>query len=246
MKNEDVAIVTGASRGIGRAIALRLAREGCAVVVNYAGNAQQATEVVQEITKAGGRALAVRADVSRPDEVKQLFDTAERTWGPVTVLVNNAGVMQPGTVPLADTDDALFERIISINLQGTFNTLREAARRMRAGSRIVNLSTSVVGTSYPGYGVYTASKAGVEAMTRVFAHELRGRDIRVNVVAPGPTASEMFFEGKSQELLDSIAKRAPLERLGTPEETAHVVAFLVGEESAWVNGQILRVNGGLI
>lgn len=245
MKNTDVAIVTGASRGIGRAIALRLASEGCAVIVNYSSNEPQAAKVVREIIQAGGRALAVRADVSKPDEAKQLFDVAERTWGPVTVLVNNAGVGQH-LETIAKTDDALYERIMSINVRGTFNTLREASQRMPSGSRIVNISTSVVGTLNPGYAVYAASKAAVETMSRVFANELRGRNIRMNVVAPGPTATELFFEGKSQELIDTLAKRAPLERLGTVEETANVVAFLVGEASGWVHGQVLRVNGGVI
>jgi 3-oxoacyl-[acyl-carrier protein] reductase len=245
MKNTDVAIVTGASRGIGRSIASRLGREGRAVLVNYASNEPQAAEVVREIIQAGGRALAVRADVSKPDEAKQLFDAAERTWGPVTVLVNNAGVGQR-LETIAKTDDALYERVMSINVRGTFNTLREASQRMPAGSRIVNISTSVVGTLNPGYAVYAASKAAVETMSRVFANELRGRNIRVNVVAPGPTATELFLEGKSQELIDTLAKRAPLERLGTVEDMARVVAFLVGEESGWVHGQVLRVNGGMI
>ena len=245
-KNSNVAIVTGASRGIGRAIAVRLASEGCAVLVNYASNERQAAEVVREIVQAGGRALALRADVSKPEEARQLFDTAERTWGPVTVLVNNAGVGQPGLEPIAKTDDALYERIMAVNVRGTFNTLREASQRMPAGSSIVNLSTSLVGTLNPGYAVYTASKAAVETMSRVFAHELRGRDIRVNVVAPGPTATELFFEGKSQQLIDTIAKRAPMERLGTVEEIVGAVAFLVGKESGWVHGQVLRVNGGLV
>ncbi|WPB81394.1 SDR family oxidoreductase [Archangium violaceum] len=246
MKRQDVAIVTGASRGIGQAIALRLARDGYAVVVNYAGNEQDAKQTVAEITKADGRAIAVKANVTRSQEVKALFDAAEAAFGPVTVLINNAGVMQPGLVSIVDTDDALFERIISTNLQGVFNTLREAGRRMKAGSRIINLSTSVLGLASPGYGAYAASKAGVEAMTKVFANELRGREIRVNAVAPGPTKTDLFLEGKPQELVERISKLAPLERLGTVEDTTRVVAFLVGEEGAWVNGQVLRVNGGMV
>lgn len=244
-KSTDVTLITGASRGIGRAIAVRLAREGHAVLVNYASNEQQAIEVVREITQAGGRALAVRGDVSKPEEARHLFDVAERTWGPVTVLVNNAGVGQHQET-IAQTSDALYERIMSINVRGTFNTLREASQRMPAGSRIVNVSTSVVGTLNPGYAVYAASKAAVETMSRVFANELRGRNIRVNVVAPGPAATELFFEGKSQELIDAIIKRAPMERLGTVEDMVRVVAFLVGEESGWVHGQVLRVNGGMV
>jgi 3-oxoacyl-[acyl-carrier protein] reductase len=246
MKNTNVALVTGASRGIGRAIAVRLASEGSAVLVNYASNEQQAAEVVREITQAGGRALAVRADVAKPDEVKRLFDAAERAWGPVTKLVNNAGTAQPNLDRLEKTSDELYTRIMDTNVRGTFNALREASQRMPAGSSIVNLSTSLVGTLNPGYAVYTASKAAVETMSRVFANELRGRNIRVNVVAPGPTATELFFEGKSQELIDTLAKRAPLERLGTVEDIARVVTFLLAEESGWIHGQVLRVNGGMI
>jgi 3-oxoacyl-[acyl-carrier protein] reductase len=246
MKTQDAAIVTGASRGIGRAIALRLGREGYAVVVNYVGSEKQAIEVAAGITQAGGRAIAVRADVAQPKEVKKLFDAAEAAFGPVTVLVNNAGVMQPGMVSIVDTDDALFERIVSTNLKGTFNALREAGRRMLSGSRIVSLSTSVLGLALPGYGPYTASKAGVEAMTRVLAHELRGRNIRVNAVAPGPTSTDLFLEAKSQATIERLSKLAPLERLGTAEDTERVVAFLVGEESSWVNGQVIRVNGGMV
>jgi len=241
-----VAIVTGSSRGIGAAIARRLAADGIAVIINYAGRASAATKVVQEIETAGGRATAVQADVSNPSDVTRLFNEAQKAFGGIDILVNNAGVMQPGLVQLADTDDALFERIVNINLKGTFNTLRQAAKDLREGGRIVNFSSSVVGLSQPGYSVYAASKSAVETMTNIFAKELRGRGITVNAVAPGPTATELFFEGKSEEQIEKASKSAPLERLGRPEDIADVVAFLIGPQGGWVNGQTLRANGGMI
>jgi 3-oxoacyl-[acyl-carrier protein] reductase len=239
-----VAIVTGASRGIGRAIALRLARDGLAVVVNYAGNRAEAESAVGEIAGAGGKAVAVQADVARPEDVARLFDEAESAFGGVDVLVNAAGVMH--TMPISETDDAVFDRTLAVNTKGTFNTLRQAARRLRNGGRVVNVSTSVLGLALPGYGAYVASKAAVEALTRVFANELRGRGVSVNAVAPGPTATALFLEGKTPEVIDRMAKLPPLERLGQPEDTAAVVAFLVGPEGAWINGQTVRVNGGMV
>jgi len=239
-----VAIVTGASRGIGAAIARRLAADGLTVVVNYAGSARDAEAVVASIEAAGGRAVPHQADVSNPAAVARMFGAAEAAFGGVDVLVNNAGVLKLAT--LADSDDALFDSTININLKGTFNTLREASRRLRHGGRIINLSSSLVGLLMPTYGVYAATKAAVEAMTHVLMKELRGRDITVNAVAPGPTATELFLDGKSPELIDKMAKMAPLERLGKPEDIANAVAFLVGTDGAWVNGQTLRVNGGII
>jgi len=241
-----VALVTGSSRGIGAAIARRLAADGIAVVVNYAGRAAEAGKVVAEIEAAGGRALAVQADVSSPAAVASLFDQAEAAFGGVDILVNNAGIIQPGIVPLADTDDALFDRLVAINLKGTFNTLRLAAKRLRAGGRIVNFSTSVVGLASPGYAIYAATKSAVETMTLIFAKELRGRGISVNAVAPGPTATDLFLDGKTPEQVAHLARLAPLERLGQPDDIAGVVAFLAGPAGGWVNGQTLRVNGGLV
>jgi 3-oxoacyl-[acyl-carrier protein] reductase len=239
-----VALVTGASRGIGAAVARRLAREGFTVVINYASEVAAAEAVARDIDADGGHALAVQADVSDPVAVRQLFDAAESAFGGVDVLVNNAGIMQLAN--LADADDRLFDRQIAVNLKGSFNTLREAATRLRAGGRIINFSSSVVGLLQPGYGVYAATKAAVEAMTGVLAKELRGRHITVNAVAPGPTATDLFLDGKSPELIDRLAKLAPLERLGQPEDIADVVAFLAGEDGGWVNGQVLRANGGII
>lgn len=241
-----VAIVTGASRGIGRAIALRLAQDNIAVVVNYAHRASDADEVVQAIEAAGGRAIAVQGDVANASDCARLFDAAEAEYGGVDIVINNAGVIQPGTTMLADTDDALYERIFAINTRGTFNMLRLAATRMRANGRIVNFSSSVIGLALPGYAIYAGSKAAVETFTNIFAKELRGKGISVTAVAPGPTATDLFMEGKTPELVERLGKMAPLERLGTPDDIAGTVAFLVGPQGAWVNGQTLRVNGGIV
>jgi len=238
------AIVTGASRGIGAAIAERLARDGFTVVVNYAGSESEALGVVAKIEAAGGRAIAARADISDAEAVRRMFDSAETAFGGVDVLVNNAGIMKLAT--LAESDDALFDSQIAINLKGTFNTLREAGKRLRDGGRIVNFSTSVVGLKLETYGVYVATKAAVEALTGVMAKEMRGRSITVNAIAPGPTATALFLTGKPQEVVDRMAKMAPLERLGTPDDIASAVAFLVGPDGSWINGQVLRANGGII
>lgn len=239
-----VALVTGASRGIGAAIARRLAKDGFAVVVNYAGDEKPARELAQSIEKDGRRALPVRADVADPQAVTNMFGEIEGAFGGLDVLINNAGIMPLAT--FAETDDASFDRQISVNLKGTFNTLREAARRMRRGGRIINLSSSVVRLLQPTYGVYAATKAAIEAMTMILARELRGREITVNAVAPGPTATDLFFKDKPQEIVDRLAKAAPLERIGKPEDVAAVVSFLAGPDGAWINGQTLRANGGII
>jgi 3-oxoacyl-[acyl-carrier protein] reductase len=243
-EQQKVALVTGASRGIGAEIAGRLARDGFKVVVNYAGDAASAEALVRSIGQAGGQAVAVQADVGDAAAVSRLFDAAQTAFGGLDVLINNAGIMS--LAPIAETDNASFDRHIAINLRGTFNTLREAARRLRTGGRIINLSSSVVGLLMPGYAVYAATKAGVEAMTGVLAKELRGRGITVNAVAPGPTATGLFLEGKSPELIDHLAKLSPLERLGQPADIAAVVSFLAGPDGGWVNGQTLRANGGVI
>jgi 3-oxoacyl-[acyl-carrier protein] reductase len=242
--NAKVALVTGASRGIGMAIAERLARDGFKLIINYSENAAPAEALVRKLEGAGGRAFAVKADISDPSAVRKMFDAAEVAFGGIDVLVNNAGIMT--LAPIADTDDASFDRHIAVNLKGTFNTLREAAKRLRAGGRIVNFSSTVVGMLMPTYGVYVATKAAVEGLTSVLAKELRGRNITVNAVAPGPTATDLFLKGKPQEVVDRLAKMAPLERLGQPSDIADVVSFLAGPDAAWVNGQVLRVNGGII
>jgi 3-oxoacyl-[acyl-carrier protein] reductase len=243
-QTNKVAIVTGASRGIGAAVAERLAADGFTVVVNYSGDAKSAEAVAQRIERKGGRALTAQADVSDPNAVRRMFDAAETAFGGVDVLVNNAGIMK--LAKLADSDDALFDQHIAINLKGTFNTLREAARRLRDGGRIVNFSTSVVGIKLETYGVYAATKAAIETMTAILSKEMRGRSITVNAVAPGPVATELFLNGKSQELIDHMAKMNPLQRLGTPQDIAATVSFLCGPDGGWINGQVLRANGGMV
>ena len=242
--NGKIAIVTGASRGIGAAIAGRLAEDGATVIINYAGKAAEADEQVRKIEAAGGRAISSQADVSDAAAVARMFDNAEAAYGGVDILVNNAGIMK--LAKLADSDDALFDSQVAINLKGTFNTLRQAAARLRNGGRIVNLSSSVVIRKAETYGVYAATKAAVEAMTPVLSKELRGRSITVNAVAPGPTGTDLFLNGKSPELIEHLAKMNPLERLGTPEAIAAAVAFLAGPDGAWINGQVLQANGGMI
>ena len=246
MNKSPVAIVTGSSRGIGAAIARRLAQDGHAVVVNYAGNADEAAKVVESIVGAGGQATAVQADVADPAAVGRLFDEAERAYGRVDVLVNNAGIMPPRLPQLADTDDKTFDSLFAVNVKGSFNTLREAAKRMQTGGRIVNFSSSVIGLALPGYAIYAATKAAIEVMSNILAKELRGKGITVNAVAPGPTATALFLNGKPPEVIERLAKAAPLERLGTPEDIANAVAFLASADGAWVNGQTLRANGGIV
>ena len=238
------AIITGASRGIGAAVAQRLARDGFNVVINFAGNADEAESLAGRIQSAAGNALAVRADVSDPAAVRALFDKAEAAYGGIDVLVNNAGIMQLARI--ADATDEMFDRHVAVNLKGVFNCLREAARRLRSGGRIINFSSSMVGLRQPTYGIYSATKAGVEAMTHILSKEMRGRNITVNVVAPGPTGTDLFLKGKSQEAIDMFAKLSPLERIGTPDDVAGTVAFLAGPDGSWINGQVLRANGGVI
>jgi 3-oxoacyl-[acyl-carrier protein] reductase len=239
-----VAVVTGAARGIGAAIARRLAQDGFAVVVNYAGSAGAATKLVQEIESAGGQAISVQADVSDPNAVQSLFSSAETDLGGVDVLVNNAGIMK--LARFAEADDATFDRVLAINLKGVFNCLREAARRMRDGGRIVNFSSSVVGLYQPAYGIYAATKAAVEAMTHILAKELGPRGITVNAIAPGPIATELFLQGKDNATIESIKRMSPLGRLGEVEDIARVVSLLVDPDSGWINGQVVRVNGGVV
>ncbi|MCR6734722.1 MAG: SDR family oxidoreductase [Afipia sp.] len=243
-QSNKIAIVTGASRGIGAAIAERLAKDGFTVVINYAGSQAEAEALAARIEAAGGRALSAKADVSDPDAVRRMFDAAETAFGGVDVMVNNAGIMQLSSI--ADADDASFDRMIAVNLKGTFNGLREAARRLRNGGRIVNFSTSVVGLKLENYGVYAATKAAVETMTAILSKELRGRNITVNAVAPGPTATDLFLSGKSPELIERMSRMAPLERLGQPADIAGTVAFLAGPDGGWINGQVLRANGGIV
>ncbi|MCP3407964.1 SDR family oxidoreductase [Bradyrhizobium sp. CCGB01] len=243
-QHQRAAIVTGGSRGIGAAIARRLAQDGIAVAINYASGQAAAETLVAEIGAAGGRALAVQADLADPATPARLFDAAERSFGGVDILVNNAGVMELG--PLAEVTDEAFARQTSINLDSVFRSMREAALRLRDGGRIVSFSSSVIGLYQPGYGVYAATKAAVEAMTHILAKELGGRRITVNAVAPGPVETRLFLEGKSEQQVRATAAMNPFGRLGQPDDIAGVVAFLAGHDSGWVNGQVIRANGGVI
>ncbi|PWI13357.1 3-ketoacyl-ACP reductase [Streptomyces sp. Act143] len=241
---QRVAIVTGGSRGIGRRIARQLAADGLAVVVGYAGSEDAADEVVREIEAAGGSAFAGRADVGDEAEVAAVFDRAETVYGGVDVVVHAAGRMP--LAPLAELDLSELDALYRTNIRGIFVVDQQAARRLRPGGALVNLSSSVVGLAFPGYGAYAASKGAVEALTLILARELRGRDVTVNAVAPGPTATDLFLDGKDEETVARLAAQPPLERLGTPQDIASVVSFLTGPGGRWVNGQVLRANGGII
>jgi 3-oxoacyl-[acyl-carrier protein] reductase len=237
-----VAIVTGASRGIGRSIAKRLAADGFAVVVNFAGDTAAAKETVQAIRSADGEALAVKANVSDPADVKALFDKTIETYGRVDVVVNSAGIMSLSPIEKGDLE--VFDKVMATNLRGTFLIFAQAAKHVSKGGRIIALSSSVLAKSFPTYGAYIASKAGVEGLVPVFANELRGKNITVNAVAPGPVATEFFLKGKTEEQIKQLTNVAPLERLGESEDIANVVSFLAGPDGGWVNAQVLRANGG--
>ncbi|MGC5539773.1 SDR family oxidoreductase [Streptomyces griseus] len=238
-----VAVVTGGSRGIGRESAERLAADGFAVVVNYAGNRTEAEAAVAAITAAGGEAFAQQADVADEVAVAALFDAAEETFGGVDVVVHAAGVI--ALAPLAELELDTLDRMHRTNIRGTFVVDQQAARRLREGGAIINFSSSVLSLALPGYTAYAATKGAVEAMTLILARELRGRDVTVNAVAPGPTATALFLDGKDEETVARMAAQPPLERLGTPQDIAEVVSFLAGP-ARWVNGQVLRANGGIV
>ncbi|MCO1574730.1 SDR family oxidoreductase [Crossiella sp. SN42] len=237
-----VALVTGGSGGIGRAVAERLAQDGLAVAVHYAGNRARAEEVVAAITAAGGTAIAVAGDVAEENDMRAAFDAVENAFGGVDVVVNTAGIMLLGPVATFGLDD--LDRMHRTNIRGTFVVSQQAAARVRAGGAIINFSTSVVRTQLPGYAAYVASKAAVEGMTLILARELRGKDITVNAVGPGPTATPLFLDGKDETTIANFAKATPLERLGAPGDIAEAVSFLAGP-ARWVNGQVLYANGGL-
>jgi len=236
------AIVTGASGGIGRGIARRLADDGFSVVAHYAGNPAKAEETVKDIVAAGGKAIAVGADISKVDEVAQLFAKAKSAFGEIDVVVNSAGIMLLAPIQKGDVDN--FDKVIAINLRGSYLVMSAAANHVADGGRITVFSSSVLGKNFPSYGAYIASKAGVEGLTRVLANELGPRRITVNAVAPGPVATELFLNGKSDELIANIAKMAPLGRLGEVDDVVGIVSLLAGRDGGWINGQIIRVNGG--
>ncbi|MDN8034680.1 SDR family oxidoreductase [Burkholderia vietnamiensis] len=239
---DRAAIVTGASRGIGKEIALRLADDGFAVAAGYAGNRAQADATVAAMKARGGTAIAVQGDVSDADDVARLFSAAQQAFGRLDAVISNAGVMSMAKIETGNA--AAFDRMMSINVRGTFLVLAKAAEVLGDGGRIVALSTSAIAKASPGYGPYIASKAAVEGLVHVLANELRGRNITVNAIAPGPVATELFFDGKTEEQVAMLAKMAPLERLGQPVDIANAVSFLVGRDGAWINSQIVRVNGG--
>ncbi|AEU34982.1 SDR family oxidoreductase [Granulicella mallensis] len=237
-----IAIVTGASRGIGRVIAKRLAKDGFSVVVNYAGSESKAQEVVSEIVAEGGTAVALQADISKPEDVQNLFAATKKQYGQIDVVVNNAGIMELS--PIAKGDLELFDKTIQTNLRGTFLVFSQAAQYIAEGGRIIAFSSSVLLKSFPTYGAYIAAKAGVEGLIHVLANELAGRNITVNGVAPGPTGTELFLNGKSEEDIARLRNLSPLQRLGEPQDISNVVSFLAGPDGGWVNSQILKVNGG--
>jgi 3-oxoacyl-[acyl-carrier protein] reductase len=236
------AIVTGASRGIGREIARRLAADGFAVAVNYSGSATHAEEAANEIKSAGGKAITIKANVSNESEVAHLFGQTKAALGQIDVVVHNAGIMLLSPIVKNDIDQ--FDKVIATNLRGTFLVFANAAQHVAEGGRIIALSSSVMAKSFPSYGAYIASKSGVEGLVRVLANELRGRSITVNAVAPGPVGTELFLQDKTPEQIAQLSKVAPLERLGEPIDIARVVSFLAGPDAGWINGQVLRANGG--
>jgi 3-oxoacyl-[acyl-carrier protein] reductase len=236
------AIITGASGGIGRVVAKRLASDGFAVAVHYAGNPAKAETVVTEIKGADGKAIAVHADVAKPADVETLFKQTLDAFGTIDVVVHTAGIMP--LLPISGGDVETFDKVIMTNLRGTFLVLGQAAKHVLAGGRIIAFSSSVIAKSFPTYGPYIASKAGVEGLVHVLANELRGRNITVNAVAPGQVETDLFLKGKSDALIDELKKMNPLERLGQPEDMANLVSFLAGPEGGWINSQVLRANGG--
>jgi len=237
-----VALVTGGSGGIGRAVVERLAHDGVAIGVHYAGNVARADEAVAAVRAAGGRAIAVSGDVADEFAMSAAFDAVEAEFGGIDIVVNTAGIMILAPIATLNLDD--LDRMHRTNIRGTFVVSQQAARRVRSGGAIINFSTSVTRTQVPTYGAYVASKAAVEAITLTLARELRGKDITVNAVAPGPTATELFLNGKDEATIATLSKATPLERLGQPDDIAETVAFLAGP-ARWVNGQVIFTNGGL-
>lgn len=244
MNVSKVAIVTGASRGIGRAVALQLAKDGFVVIINYVSNDTKAQQVVDEIKASGGNGVAIKADIANPVDVKKLFLTVKQQFGAIHVVVNTAGVAEFS--PIMTGDIEAFDRIFTTNVRGAFNVLSQAAQHVADGGRIIAFSSTTVITVPANYGPYAASKAAVEVLTRTLAQELRGRNITVNAISPGATATEMFFEGKSEALIEKFAQMSPLGRIAQPNDIVKVVAFFASPDSGWINGQILRVNGGAV
>ena len=242
--SKKVILITGASRGIGAFTANVLAQQGHSIIINYARHDEEANKVVNKILASGGSSSAFKANIAHSNEVKALFEYVIQTYGRLDVLINNAGIMALSKIEHVEDDS--INQLLDVNLKGSLYTMREAAKHLSSGGKIINLSSSVVGMNLEQYGVYTATKAAIESLTVILAKELRGRNITVNAIAPGPTATELFLNGKSEELIKKLSQAAPLERLGTVEDIAAVLDFAVNEASNWVNAQVLRVNGGMI
>ncbi|MBF2393602.1 SDR family oxidoreductase [Listeria marthii] len=242
MTNKRVAFILGGSGGIGKAVVEKLVAQDYAVAVHYAGNKAKAEALVETVVKAGGEAISVGGDVADEAQMISAFDLIEAHFGGVDVVVNTAGIMKLSPIATLDMDE--FDLIQRTNVRGTFIVSKQAALRLRTGGAIINFSTSVTRTNFPAYGAYVASKAAVESLTLILARELRGKDITVNAVAPGPTATPLFLTGKDEQTIENLAKATPLERLGQPDDIAETVAFLAGP-ARWVNGQVIFTNGGL-
>lgn len=241
--NTRVALVMGGSGGIGRAIVNKFFTKGYKIAVHYSSHKNSADELVQSINNQGGEAILVGGDVADEKEMNAVFNEVISRFGGIDVVVNTAGIMKLS--PLVNLDLDEFDMIQRINVRGTFVVSQQAALKVRPGGAIINFSTSVTRTSFPNYSAYVASKAAVESLTLILARELRGKDITVNTVAPGPTGTPLFFEGKEEAEIKQLAQATPLERIGTPEDIAETVTFLAGP-ARWVNGQIIFTNGGLI
>ena len=239
-----VALVTGGSKGIGRAICRRLAADGATVVVNYSASREAALETVGEIETAGGRAIEIQADVGRVAEIQKLFDEVERQLQRLDILVNNAGVLI--TKPVDEITEADYDKIFDINVKGTFFACQQATRRMREGGRIINFSSSTTVMMLANYGAYVATKGAVEQLTRSLAKELGPRRITVNTISPGPTDTELFGVGKTEQDKQRFAQLAALGRLGLPEDIADVVSLVASDEAHWITGQNIRANGGTV
>lgn len=241
---DKVAIITGASRGIGAQSAIKLAELGAKVVVNYANSPQAAEAVTSSIMEKGGQAIAVKADVSSLKEIEYLFETTISHFGKVDILVNNAGIMH--TIPISEVTEEQFDQHFAINVKGTYFACQQAFKHMAPNGRIVNFSTSVAGVMFPGYSIYAATKGAVEQISRQLAREFGPKNITINTIAPGPTTTELFLEGKTPEQLQALKGNNAFGRFGETNDIADALAFLVSDESRWITGQIIRVNGGMI
>ena len=240
--SKKVAIISGASRGLGKSIAIALAENGYICVITYANNPTKADEVLQQIHRIGGDAIAIKADVSNHAEIKNLFETVKNKFGQINVVINTAGISI--LKPLEQFQPDEFSKVIETNVTGTYNILHQASKHIEKGGKILTFSSNVVGTLPVNYSIYAASKAAVESMSKVFSKELRGKEVTVNIISPGPTATEMFLEGKNDDLIEQFSKLSPFERLGTPTDIINVVRFLISSEATWINGQVIKINGG--